>query len=214
WELYVEGHPLEIGTITGPVSDSLMYKQEAVFLNKIRELVPSAGKQKFLRKFLSWYNRKMYKHIPEEYKAEIYGVSQYASTDFNEIAPPYLRSLYLHGAHDIGHALQDLALVGCTSFAAWGENTEDGKLIIGRNFDFYAGDAFAEEKIIAFVNPEAGYKFMSVTWGGMIGVVSGMNEKGLTVTINAGKSKVPLVAKTPVSIVTREILQYASTIEE
>src|SRR5690606_23962492 len=214
WELYIEGDPLERGLITGSLTDTLIDKQETVFLNKVKDLVSSESKQKFLRKFLSWYNRKMYKHITNEYKAEIYGVSRYASEDFNEIAPPYLRSLYLHGAHDIGHALQDLALVGCTSFAAWGENTDDGKLIIGRNFDFYAGDAFAEEKIIAFVNPEAGYKFMSVTWGGMIGVVSGMNEKGLTVTINAGKSKVPLVAKTPVSIVTREILQYASTIEE
>ncbi|SEA58341.1 C45 family autoproteolytic acyltransferase/hydolase [Bizionia paragorgiae] len=214
WELYVEGNPLEIGSITGLLSDSLMYKQEAVFFNKIRELVPSEGKQKFLRKFLSWYNRKMYKHIPEEYKAEIYGVSQYASTDFNTIAPPYLRALYLHGAHDIGHALQDLALVGCTSFAAWGEKTEDHKLLIGRNFDFYAGDEFAENKIIAFVKPDSGHPFMSVTWGGMMGVVSGMNTQGLTVTINAGKSKIPLIAKTPISILTREILQYASTIDE
>ncbi|WP_179345204.1 C45 family autoproteolytic acyltransferase/hydolase [Winogradskyella ursingii] len=214
WELYVEGDPLERGLITGSLTKDLMYKQENVFFEKINEMVPSEGQQKFLRKFLSWYNRKMYKHIPEEFKAEIYGVSRYASDDFNSIALPYLRSLYLHGAHDIGHALQDLALVGCTSFAAWDEKTEDGKLLIGRNFDFYAGDDFAEEKIIAFVNPDQGNSFMSVTWGGFIGVVSGMNNKGLTVTINAGKSKIPLVAKTPISILTREILQYASNIDE
>ena len=63
----------------------------------------------------------MYLHIPEAYKAEIYGLSKYASDDYSYLAENYLRMLYLHGAHDIGHALQDLALVGCSSFAAWGE---------------------------------------------------------------------------------------------
>ena len=214
WELYVEGNPYQRGLAIGSLSRELMYRQEQVFFEKVNALVPSQGQQKFLTKFLKWYNRKLYKHIPEEFKTEIYGVTRYASHDFDEIAPPYLRSLYLHGAHDIGHALQDLMLVGCTSFAVWDGKTEDGKLLIGRNFDFYAGDDFAKNKIIAFVKPDEGYNFMSVTWGGFIGVVSGMNDQGLTVTINAGKSKIPLVAKTPISILTREILQYASTIEE
>lgn len=214
WELYVEGDPLQIGLLTGSLTQELFKKQEHVFLSKVEELVPSKTKQYLLKKIVAWYNRKMYLHVPSEYKAEIYGLSKYASNDYNHIADNYLRILYLHGAHDIGHALQDLALVGCSSFAAWGEKTIDGDLIIGRNFDFYAGDDFAKDKIIAFVSPTKGHKFMSVTWGGMIGVVSGMNEHGLTVTINAGKSKIPLLAKTPISIVTREILQYASTINE
>src|SRR5690554_1449893 len=214
WELYVEGNPLQIGKITGSLTQDLMQKQEAIFFNKVEEIVPSKFQQYLLRKFLAWYNRKMYLHIPGEYKAEIYGLSEFSSSNFSEIGEPYLRLLYLHGAHDIGHALQDLMLVGCSSFAVWDDKTVDGELMIGRNFDFYAGDDFAKEKIIAFVNPTEGHSFMSVTWGGMIGAVSGMNDQGLTVTINAGKSEIPMVAKTPISIVTREILQYAATIEE
>lgn len=214
WELYVEGNPLQIGKLTGSLSQDFVQKQEALFFNMVEEYVPSKFQQYFLRKFLAWYTRKMYLHIPEEYKTELYGLSQFSSSNFSEIGDPYSRLLYLHGAHDIGHALQDLMLVGCSSFAVWGDKTVDGELLIGRNFDFYIGDEFAEDKIIAFVNPTEGHKFMSVSWGGMIGVVSGMNDQGLTVTINAGKSEIPKVAKTPISIVTREILQYAATIEE
>ncbi len=105
-------------------------------------------------------------------------------------------------------------LVGCTSFSAWNKKTSDSSLIVGRNFDFYLGNEFAKDKIVCFVNPDKGYKFMFITWGGMLGAVSGMNEKGLTVTINAGKSNKPIQAKTPVSIVAREILQYAENINQ
>ncbi|WP_310992919.1 C45 family peptidase [Aequorivita marina] len=214
WEFYVEGNPLQIGKLTGSLTQDLMQQQEAYFFNKVEEFVPSKFQQYLLKKFLAWYARKMHLHIPDEYKTELYGLSQFSSANFQEIGDPYLRLLYLHAAHDIGHAMQDLMLVGCSSFAVWGDKTVDGELLIGRNFDFYVGDDFAKNKIIAFVNPSEGHKFTSVTWGGMIGVVSGMNDQGLTVSINAGKSEIPMVAKTPISIVTREILQYASTIEE
>jgi Acyl-coenzyme A:6-aminopenicillanic acid acyl-transferase len=214
WELYVAGDPLQIGLQTGSLTDSLLKKQERVFFSKIEEIVPSKGKQQLLRNILKFYNRKLYRNVPEEYQTEIYGISQYTSHDFDNIAPRYLRSLYLHGAHDIGHALQDLALVGCSSFAAWGQKSDDDSLILGRNFDFYAGDDFAKDKMVAFIRPNKGIPFMMVTWPGMIGAVSGMNNEGLTITINAAKSKIPLVAKTPISILTREILQYASTTDE
>jgi tetratricopeptide (TPR) repeat protein len=87
-------------------------------------------------------------------------------------------------------------------------------MLIGRNMDFFISDKFAENKIIAFYKPDSGYKFTFITWGGLIGVITGMNDQGLTVTLNAARSKIPTSAKTPVSIIARKILQYASTIEE
>jgi len=214
WELYIKGNPLQLGYNNGALTQSLMQRQEEIFFSKVEGFVPSKFKQKLLRGFLKWYNRKMYLNVREDYQAELYGLSQYSSDKYNFIAPKYLRNLYLHGAHDIGHAMQDLAMVGCTSLAVWNENTEDGELLIGRNFDFYVGDEFAKNKLVEFVEPEAGIPYMSVSWPGMIGVVSGMNKEGITVTINAGKSKIPLTAKTPISLVTREILQYAKNIDE
>lgn len=214
WELYIQGNSLQLGYNNGALTRDLMQKQEEIFFSKVEGFVPSEFKQKLLRGFLKWYNRKMYLNVREDFQAELYGLSQYSSEKYDFIAPKYLRSMYLHGAHDIGHALQDLAMVGCTSLAVWNENTEDGDLLIGRNFDFYVGDDFAKNKLVEFVKPENGIPYMSVSWPGMIGVVSGMNMEGITVTINAGKSKIPLTAKTPISLVTREILQYAKTIDE
>lgn len=214
WELYIRGNPLQLGHNNGALTQRLMQKQEAVFFSKVESFIPSKFKQHLLRGFLKWYNRKMYLNIRDEDQAELYGLSRYSSDRYNFIAPEFQRIMYLHGAHDIGHAMQDLMMVGCTSLAVWDGNTEDGDLLIGRNFDFYVGDDFAENKMVELVQPETGIAYLSVSWPGMIGVVSGMNREGLTVTINAGKSRIPLTAKTPVSLVTREILQYAENIDE
>ncbi|MCB7480226.1 C45 family autoproteolytic acyltransferase/hydolase [Christiangramia sediminis] len=214
WELYLEGDALERGVANGNLTRELIHHQEIAFMDKLQEMVPSENYRGFLKSFVSWFNRKLYLHVPEEYKQEIYGVSRYGLERYDDFAPGYIRMLYFHGAHDIGHALQDLMLVGCTSFAAWDSKTADGDLLLGRNFDFYAGDEFGDQKIAAFVNPDSGHKFMMYTWGGMIGAVSGMNVKGISVTINAGKSKMPFMAKTPISLLAREILQYASSTAE
>lgn len=214
WELYISGNALQLGYNQGALTQELMHKQEQIFFSKVEDMVPSKRKQRVLSKVLKFYNRNMYRHVRNDFQAEIYGLSQYSGDKYDFIAPKFQRNLYLHGAHDIGHALQDLMLVGCSSLAVWNGKSENGKLLIGRNFDFYAGDDFAKEKIVAFVNPEAGIPYMSVTWPGMTGVVSGMNAEGLTVTINAGKSKIPLSAKTPISLVAKEILQFAANISE
>ena len=214
WELFVKGDAFQRGEAIGKLSSDLLHYQEKVFVDQIREIVPSDNYLKFLRFFIVLFNRHLGENVLEEYRNEIYGISLSCTHEYDFIGTPYERQLNYHSAHDLGHAMQDYMLVGCSSFATWGTQSADSSLLIGRNFDFYVGDAFAENKQVAFYTPDQGYKFASVGWPGMIGVLSGMNETGLTVTINAAKSAVPTGSATPISILTREILQYASTIDE
>jgi len=214
YEMYIEGAPFERGVVNGRLSSRLIYTQERIFVDEIRKIVPNNIYLGILKFVVAWMNRRLYHFISEEYDHEIYGVSLSASKDFRLIGPNYMRMLNYHAAHDIGHSLQYMNLVGCTSFAASGTKTVDGKIIHARNFDFYVGDEFCKEKIVTFYAPNKGNKFAMITWGALIGTVSGMNLKGIAITVNAAKSKMPLNTATPVTILVREMLQYASTIEE
>ncbi len=214
WEMYLSGNAFERGVKNGKLSAELVQYQEKAFIELLKEKVPNEFYIRFMKYFIAWFNRDLDEYVPLEYQQEIYGISLNASSEFDFIGRKYQRMLNYHAAHDIGHAMQNLNLVACSSFGVWDEYSKDSSLIIGRNFDFYAGDQFAENKIVLFVHPDSGFDFAIVTWGGMIGAVSGMNEHGLTVTLNAARSSIPSKAYTPVSIVARQILQYASTIDE
>lgn len=214
WEAYIEGKPFERGAILGNLAQELIVQQEVYFVRQIKQIIPSESFLYLLRYLVGFFNRNIDEYIPLEYQQEIYGETHFCSNEFNSIGSNYERILNYHAAHDIGHALKDYAVVGCTSFSTWEEDSTENNLILGRNFDFYVGEDFAKDKIILFINPEEGYKLATITWGGFLGVVSGMNEKGLTVTLNAAKSGLPSSAKTPISIVARKILQYAKNIDE
>ena len=214
WEMYLEGDAYERGLHYGILAKELVQYQEVVFVKQIDELIPSAFWQRFLQMMLGFFNKDLPAHIALENQQEIYGISQSFSDDYNYIGTKYQRILNYHAAHDIGHALNDYSMVGCTSFSVKDDASEDGKLLIGRNFDFYVGDAFAKEKLLLFIKPTKGIPFATYSWAGFTGVASGMNTEGLSVTINASKSDLPKGTKTPIALLAREILQFASTTQE
>jgi hypothetical protein len=75
WEAYVEGMPFERGVAFGALTRELLYYQETSFVEQIGEIIPSGNYLKFLKYFIAFFNRNLDKHIPEEYKQEIYGTS-------------------------------------------------------------------------------------------------------------------------------------------
>jgi hypothetical protein len=79
--------------------------------------------------------------------------------------------------------LPELIRMACTAYGAWGNATPDGKLTQIRALDFGSGP-FSNYTIVAAYRsaPEAAEQqraFATVTFPGMVGVVTGVSDKGV-----------------------------------
>jgi isopenicillin-N N-acyltransferase-like protein len=212
--MYLEGDPFTLGYCNAKLTQDYMRKQEESLYHTVRQFFPSKVKLWLLTLYIYWMNRNLPDYVPSDYQIEIYGLSRGYADPFRGIASLYHRILNYHAAHDISHMVVDSPFMGCTSFAAWGRKTADGHLLVGRNFDFNPGRWFDENKIVIKVKPDCGLGFISVAWSGMVGAVSGINDAHIAITINGSPSSPPHTIGTPVSLVMREVLQYAQTLEE
>ena len=213
-QMSLTGDPFTLGYSNAMLTQKYYEEQEASLFALIRTFLDTDLKLWLMRKYVTWRNRDLPDYVRLDHQMEILGLSRAYEDPLPEFGQLYHRLLNYHAAHDISHAVMDHPLVGCTSFAAWGKQTAGGNILIGRNFDFQAGESFDRNKIVLHVNPDKGFSFISVSWAGMVGVVTGINDKRIAVTINAGSSEDKRTIGTPVSLVIRQVLQYAGSLDE
>jgi len=107
----------------------------------------------------------------------------------------------------------DVQNAGCTTFAAWGPATSDGGTVVGRNLDFNRLPGIAETQlIIATTDAPAGHKrWLSVSWPGMIGAYTALNEEGVLVAMHDVRAPVDphLAPFTPRALALRRIIETA-----
>ncbi len=84
------------------------------------------------------------------------------------------------------NAIADWFGPACSGFTAWQERTKDGQVIHGRNLDFPVGSKAMDNQFVLAMEalPERGpfparRAWVAVTWPGLVGVYSGMNNEGL-----------------------------------
>lgn len=116
------------------------------------------------------------------------------------------------------NCIPEIARVGCSSFAAWGPMTKSGGTISGRNLDWHSLAALEGGQILLAQIPDSNEDenpWVSVTWPGFIGCLTGMNAEGVTVCmhdVHADEPTMPL-GFTPRGFALRQVIEgaHAST---
>jgi len=152
----------------------------------------------FNRIYIKFISKQYFKNIPDEYLEEIKGISDGSGIDFYSI---FLLNVY----DEIYNTL------GCTNAAYW----KYDDLIHGRNLDYDHAEILWDKSVIFYyINSEDKYNVISVSWPGLIGVLTGMNDAGLSLGSMTSKSVNSSFNSIPTGFLYRKILEKAKFLDE
>ncbi len=223
-EIYLEGDPVARGHATASLCREAMDAQEDQLLHELDRLLPGRARRFLLQRGMMFAFRNLPDFMSDAEKLEaaamVPALERSGPRPRADVLPIYQRVVFYQALYDIGQSMAEAGLVdteiGCTSFAASGAATASGRLVLGRNCDFEAGAIFDDRKLVFFVAPSEGARYVCVSWAGMIGAISGVNEHGLVVMLHAARTestRFPAPGR-PVPLILRDALLHDRTIEE
>jgi isopenicillin-N N-acyltransferase like protein len=190
----VGGTAEEIGTEHGQQLSASIRTLLEQYLKKfikgdVQRFVALAAAQKFDAQLLP------------EHREEIAALAKGAGVDPREVM--------------LGQCFLDLtAMVACSTITLPAEASPDGVARFGRNLDFPSLDVADKYSTLFVYRPQGRYAFASVAWPGMIGVLSGMNEHGLSIA-NMEVTRPPRLPQAmPYTLLYRTVLEQCRTTEE
>lgn len=110
--------------------------------------------------------------------------------------------------------------MGCSTLIAEKDRSATGGVLFGRLFDWTPTKGLAERTAVVVVKPEKKHAFAMITITPITGVVSGMNDAGLSVTINeirlsGSKDKAEFDwSGVPTLLAFRRVLEECTTVTE
>jgi predicted choloylglycine hydrolase len=122
--------------------------------------------------------------------------------------------LFVNAAYDL------LSGFGCSTMIVNDTRSSTGAVLFARNFDYPNTKGLIDQTAVFVVKVKDKHAFASITLAPMAGVISGMNDAGLCVTINeihlnqsSDKSKFNWKGE-PTQMLFRRVLEECSTLEE
>lgn len=190
--VYLTGTPYEIGFAHGKLCGTEIRRANKSFLEFYERLEKNPQNK--------WLNlsRQLEKNIPEEYIEEMCGISDGADIPYDQIL--FLNTL---STIDMGNK--------CFAFAF---RNAASRIFTIRQIDGYKDSDLYEKMILFIVKPERGFSFAAILNPGWVDGESGINEKGITVSQNTIGIKQDNWNVTPITHLSRYMLQYSETLND
>ena len=198
--VYVAGSPYELGRQHGELLKSSVQRVVSQVLGSFRRYLrlPVVGPR-----LVNWWLDSPWKaatpFIPQSDLEELRGLSDGSGVP--------LRDLWrLHAIPDRTYA--------CSGLAVWGRATKDGRLIHTRNLDWNIRAGIQDGATVFVVHPTGKHAFVNVGWAGFIGVLTGMNDHGISIgqvgakTVDYSRRGIPMV------FLMRQVLEESSQLDE
>lgn len=223
----IDGRPYERGLQHGRLLRDEIHSLRHIFY---RDVVDFHGRALglALRAVMAPILLALQRHIPRELRVEMGGIARGAGVSYWDILTFNCFDDMLHGLWLLPPLLARVPFVGnrfaCSSFALLGERTADGLLLHGRNLDYevvngyLASDgavtrALREHVVAIECRPERGHAFLSVGWPGVAGVVTSINEAGLSLACLTSTLNGETPNGLPLPLLYRGITQYGATLD-
>lgn len=199
--LTVAGSPEEIGEQLG----TLAVKPAQPLIDSFQGLLQSIGLAKSYPLLVKVGNV-MLPRFPPDHRRELEAVAKAAGQD---------RDLLV-----FANTLLDVKKIGgCSTLVAEPARSATGKLLFGRNLDWPPFGPLAEFPLVVVCKPTGKHAFASVTWPGLVGVLSGMNDAGLCLAVDeiyAAADGSPMFDPlgVPAILAFRRVLEECTTVAE
>jgi hypothetical protein len=115
----------------------------------------------------------------------------------------------------LGQCFLDLMpMTACSTIALPASASADGVARLGRNLDFPSLQIADKHTVLFIYHPNRRYQFATVGWPGMIGVLSGMNERGLCLACMEVAREARPASAMPYTLLYRTVLEQCKDVDE
>lgn len=112
------------------------------------------------------------------------------------------------------HAMPEIYPTLCANGAYWGKATEDGRMIAIRNLDWNRQMGIQNHALVKWIHVPGHESYVNIGYEGFTGVLSGLNEKGISVGQIGATSSDETMKGTPMPFMLKRVLENSSSLEE